>query len=29
VQRPLTGNVQISSPFQVLTSPLTLEAKKD
>jgi len=28
VQRPLTGKIQIFSPYQVLTSPLTLEPKK-
>jgi hypothetical protein len=28
VQRPLTGNVKFASPFEVLASPLTLEAKK-
>jgi hypothetical protein len=29
VQRPLTGNVKVFSPFEVLSSPLTLEAKKN
>jgi len=28
VKRPLTGDVKIFSPYKVLTSPLTLEAKK-
>jgi hypothetical protein len=28
VQRPMTGSVKIFSPFEVVTTPLTLEEKK-